>query len=88
MLRIETTAAAKVGIARWSEAEDPQTRTMRTEIDVPNPDGRLRHGMYGRVTLTLAEGTPGCSFELASTKTTPSGLLLNTYKLAGPLQAA
>ncbi|KQX29336.1 dihydrofolate reductase family protein [Variovorax sp. Root434] len=36
----------------------------------------------------FAEGTPGCSFELASTKTTPSGLLLNTYKLAGPLQAA
>ncbi|MFS2166331.1 dihydrofolate reductase family protein [Variovorax sp. Varisp62] len=36
----------------------------------------------------FAEGTPGCSFELACTKTTPSGLLLNTYKLAGPLQAA
>jgi dihydrofolate reductase len=35
----------------------------------------------------FAEGTPGCSFELASTKTTPSGLLINTYKLAGPLQA-
>ena len=54
----QTAGDAKVGVSRWSESEDPQTRTMRTEIDVPNPDGRLRHGMYGRVTLTLAEGTP------------------------------
>ncbi len=48
----------KVVIARWADAEDPATRTMRTEIDVPNPDGLLRHGMYGRVTMTLAPGTP------------------------------
>jgi multidrug efflux pump subunit AcrA (membrane-fusion protein) len=31
---------------------------MRTEVDVPNPDDKLRHGMYGRVSLTLSEGTP------------------------------
>lgn len=54
----ETKGAARVGVARWADAEDPQSRTMRTEVDVPNLDGQLRHGMYGRVTITLSEGTP------------------------------
>ena len=27
---------------------------MRVEIDLPNPDGLLREGMYGRATITLA----------------------------------
>ena len=60
----------------------------------------LAHGLADEVLLIVypvlvgtgkrlfAEGTPGCSFELTGTKTTPSGLLLNTYKLAGPLQPA
>lgn len=47
-----------VAVSRWATAEDPASRTMRTEIDVPNPDGKLAHGMYGRVTLTLSPGTP------------------------------
>jgi RND family efflux transporter MFP subunit len=47
-----------VAVSRWADAEDPTTRTMRTEVDVPNPDGKLRHGMYGRATLILSEGTP------------------------------
>ena len=32
---------------------DPKTRTMRTEIDIPNRDGLLRPGMSGNVKLTL-----------------------------------
>ncbi|MBB3638252.1 dihydrofolate reductase family protein [Variovorax atrisoli] len=36
----------------------------------------------------FAQGTPGRAFELVGAKTTPSGLLLNTYKLAGALKAA
>ena len=46
-------------IARFAAAEDPTTRLMRTEVDVPNPDGKLRRGMYGRATLTLEAGSPG-----------------------------
>jgi RND family efflux transporter MFP subunit len=42
-------------VSRWATAEDYATRTMRTEIDVRN-DGALVHGMYGRVTITLAPG--------------------------------
>ena len=35
----------------------------------------------------LREGTPARAFELASTTATPSGVMLNTYKVAGPLKA-
>ena len=34
----------------------------------------------------FAEGTPPRSFELVSTKAMPSGIILNTYKVAGPLK--
>jgi len=45
-------------VARFAESEDAQTRTMRTEIDVPNPDGKLRRNMYGRVKIVLQKGSP------------------------------
>jgi RND family efflux transporter MFP subunit len=38
---------------RFATALDPKTRTMRTEIDIPNRDGLLRPGMFGRVKLGL-----------------------------------
>jgi len=34
----------------------------------------------------FAEGTPPRSFELVSTKAMPSGILLSTYQVAGPLK--
>jgi RND family efflux transporter MFP subunit len=40
-------------ITRFASAVDPKSRTMLTEVDIPNADGRLRPGMYVRVTLTL-----------------------------------
>jgi HlyD family secretion protein len=53
----ESKDGLKIGVSRWAGSEDPTTRTMRTEIDVPNPLGILAHGMYGRVTITLNNGT-------------------------------
>jgi HlyD family secretion protein len=44
-------------VARYSEYEDPANRTMRAEIDLENPTGRLREGMYGAVTILLEEPT-------------------------------
>jgi multidrug efflux pump subunit AcrA (membrane-fusion protein) len=38
-------------VTRIATALDPATRTMRVEIDVPNPDARLLPGMYAQVTL-------------------------------------
>ena len=35
------------------EAEDLKDRTMRVEIDLPNPDGILKDGMYGRAIIEL-----------------------------------
>ena len=35
----------------------------------------------------FAEGTPAHAFELVSTTATPSGVLLNAYKVIGPLKA-
>jgi HlyD family secretion protein len=40
-------------VARIGESEDPTTRTMRVEIDLPNPKRLLREGMYGTATITL-----------------------------------
>jgi dihydrofolate reductase len=34
----------------------------------------------------FAEGTPARSFELVSSQATPTGVLLNTYKVRGPLK--
>ena len=45
-------------VSRYSWTEDPESRNMRTEVDLPNPDGKLREGMYGRVTLILQAAAP------------------------------
>jgi membrane fusion protein, multidrug efflux system len=36
-------------VVRTADSIDPATRTLRTEIDVPNRDGRLFPGSYGQV---------------------------------------
>ena len=58
----------------------------------------LEHGLADEVLLIVypvllgkgkrffAEGTPPRSFELVSTKATPSGVILSTYKVAGSLK--
>jgi dihydrofolate reductase len=60
----------------------------------------LEHGLADQVVLIVspvllgtgkrffAEGTPARVFELASTQSTPSGVILNTYEAAGPLKTA
>ena len=58
----------------------------------------LEHGLADEVVLAVypallgagkrffAEGTPARAFDLVSTTTTPSGIILSTYKVAGPLK--
>lgn len=38
-------------VSRIAEAQDDRSRTMRIEVDVPNPDGVIRSGMYAEVTI-------------------------------------
>ena len=40
-------------VTRYADSEDPESRTMRTEIIVPNPTGRIREGMFGEATIIL-----------------------------------
>jgi RND family efflux transporter MFP subunit len=40
-------------VQRSSFALDPKGRILRTEIDLSNPDGRLRPGMYAYATITV-----------------------------------
>lgn len=42
--------------------------------------------LLGKGKRIFAEGTPPRSFDLVSTKALPSGILVNAYKLAGPLK--
>jgi RND family efflux transporter MFP subunit len=52
-------------VARSAGELDATTRTMNTEVRVPNADGALIAGMYAQVALTLP--TPHAVFELPST---------------------
>ena len=45
-------------VARIADALDPATRTLLTEIDVPNPDGELSPGIYCTVELKVPRRTP------------------------------
>ncbi|MBI3303583.1 MAG: efflux RND transporter periplasmic adaptor subunit [Deltaproteobacteria bacterium] len=40
-------------VTRFASALDSSTRTMKVEVDLPNPEGLLRPGMYGNLTLNL-----------------------------------
>jgi multidrug efflux pump subunit AcrA (membrane-fusion protein) len=40
-------------VTRFSLRLDPETRNMRTEIDLPNPEERLYPGMYAEVSLEM-----------------------------------
>ncbi len=40
-------------IKRMAQALDPNTRTMRAEVHLKNPEGNLRPGMFGRATILL-----------------------------------
>ncbi|MBV8487194.1 MAG: efflux RND transporter periplasmic adaptor subunit [Planctomycetaceae bacterium] len=40
-------------VSRMADAEDLKNRTMRVEVDLPNPKGILRDGMWGRGIIQL-----------------------------------
>jgi RND family efflux transporter MFP subunit len=42
-------------VSRFADALDPQTRTMETEIDFQNADGKLLPGMYVEAKVGVAE---------------------------------
>jgi RND family efflux transporter MFP subunit len=45
-------------VTRTARALDPNTRTLLTQVDVPNPDEALQPGMYVQVTFVSARAAP------------------------------
>ena len=45
-------------VVRTAGAIDPASRTLLTEVDVKNPDGKLYAGMYGQVKFALKSENP------------------------------
>jgi RND family efflux transporter MFP subunit len=41
-------------VTRFAGAVDPQSRTMKTEIDLPNPNHKILPGMFGTVCIELS----------------------------------
>jgi RND family efflux transporter MFP subunit len=62
-------------VAKKADSEDSKSRSMRVEIWLDNPKGKLNHGMYGRATITLEKATnvlalpTTCVFGLNESKT-------------------
>jgi membrane fusion protein, multidrug efflux system len=52
---VEELVSAKIEgtITRFSHALDEATKTMLAEIELPNPDGNLRPGMYANLRITV-----------------------------------
>jgi len=64
-------------VARFADALDEQTRTMHTEIDFQNTDGKLLPGMYVEATLTQAEKKQMLTVPLEAVEMTgPEGTVL------------
>ena len=59
-------------VTRFADSEDPDSRTMRTEVIVPNPTGRIRQGMFGDMTIILEKTNAAL--------TIPSGSLVGESK--------
>jgi multidrug efflux pump subunit AcrA (membrane-fusion protein) len=45
-------------VTRTADALDPNTRTLLTEVQVPNPDSALRPGMYLQVKFVFSRVAP------------------------------
>jgi RND family efflux transporter MFP subunit len=45
-------------VARTADAIEPATRTLNTEVDVPNKDGKLLPGSFGQVHFSVGNSVP------------------------------
>jgi RND family efflux transporter MFP subunit len=53
-------------VTRTADALDPNTRTLLTEVQVPNPDNALRPGMYLQVKFVFRRVTPSIRIPAAA----------------------
>jgi RND family efflux transporter MFP subunit len=50
-------------VTRTSTSLDPATRTLLTEVQLVNPDGRLAPGMYAQVDLSVVRSQPALTIK-------------------------
>lgn len=62
-------------VMRNSESIDPQSRTLLTEIDVPNPKGKLLPGAYAQVHFALKVDVSRLTIPVNAMMTRPEGTL-------------
>lgn len=60
-------------VTRFATALDPQTRTMKTYIELPNPRHLIRPGMYGTAELELASEPNALFLPVQSVRRDPQG---------------
>lgn len=68
-------------VTRFSLRLDPETRNMRTEIDLPNPDERLYPGMYAKVSLEMNRRPDALTVPAAAVGSDADGKFV--YTIAG-----
>jgi RND family efflux transporter MFP subunit len=56
----------KGSVTRFANALDTSSRTMRTEVDLPNPNGALKPGAYGQLTIHLDSHPDGLTVPRAA----------------------
>jgi len=65
-------------VTRYSLRLDPETRNMRTEIDLPNPEERLYPGMYAQVSLEMNRRPDVLTVPAAAVGSDGDGSFVNT----------
>lgn len=60
-------------VTRFADALDEQTRTMHTEVDFQNPDGKLLPGMYVVATVPQAQKKEMLTLPMEAVETTGNG---------------
>jgi len=63
-------------VSRFSYDVHENTRTMHTEVDVPNPDGTLMPGVYAEATITTGHKDNALTVPLQAISQTPSGMVV------------
>src|SRR5882724_10029263 len=67
-------------ITRFAYRLDPETRNMRTEIDLPNTDERLYPGMYAQVSLELGRRNDVLAVPVTAIGSDPQGTFVFTVQ--------
>ena len=73
-------------VARFADALNEETRTMHTEIDVENPDGTLKDGMYAEAKLVLKQRKDALTIPIQALERNSSGATVLVVNAQGRIE--